>query len=60
MKPKPYRTQKETILGLKYIINSPGREYGGFHPNTVEIAKSALHQIEKLQARLRRVKYMGG
>lgn len=26
---------------------SPPREYGGFHPDTVRVAKSALHYLDK-------------
>jgi len=35
--------------GLLYISQSPPREHGGFHPNTVAIAKSALRLIRKLR-----------
>ena len=36
-----------TIDGLKYIAESPIEEYGGFHSNTVAIAKSALHHLRE-------------
>lgn len=38
---------KETIDGLKYIADSPSHENGGFHPNTVAIAKDALKFIKR-------------
>ena len=41
-------TRKQTISGLKYIAGSPTQEYGGFHPHTVLIAKSALKTIKEL------------
>jgi len=37
------------LENLKYIANSPDREHGGFHPNTVNIAKEAIEQIERLE-----------
>jgi len=42
-------TLTETIEHLKYIINSPNHLNGGFHPNTVEIAKNALKYLEQLK-----------
>lgn len=38
---------KDTIEGLKYIADSPPREYGGFHENAVQAAKSALHYLTR-------------
>lgn len=39
-------TRQETIGWLKYIADSPSQENGGFNPQTVEIAKSALKLLE--------------
>jgi hypothetical protein len=41
---------RETKLALGYITQSPPPEYGGFHPNTVLIAKSALHYLTRNDA----------
>lgn len=41
-------TLEETIEYLQYIIDSPLQKHGGFHPNIIEIAKSAL-QFLKLE-----------
>jgi 16S rRNA U1498 N3-methylase RsmE len=38
-------TLQETIEGLQYISDSPAQEHGGFHSNTIAIAKSALHYL---------------
>lgn len=38
-------TKKETIAGLKYIAKSPRKEHGGFHPETINVAKSALRYL---------------
>ena len=35
--------------GLRYIAQSPAREFGGFHPEAVETAKAALRLIGKLR-----------
>jgi len=43
---------KDVIDGLKYIAESPSREHGGFHPQTVQIAKDALAEIERLRTAL--------
>src|SRR5690242_14885157 len=43
--------QGNPVCGLKYIISSPAQGHGGFHPNTVEIAKSALETIQALTKR---------
>jgi hypothetical protein len=43
MKQKPKHISLcETVSGLRYIADSPPRDYGGFNPKTVEIARSAL------------------
>ena len=39
---------KAVIDDLKYIADSPDRQYGGFHPQAVGVAQAALAQIEKL------------
>lgn len=48
--------------GLKYIADSPPREYGGFHPSAVAAARSALRLISRLKsavkARERRVEHL--
>lgn len=36
-----------TIEILKYIAESPPQEVGGFHENTINAAKSALHYLHK-------------
>jgi hypothetical protein len=38
--------RKEVIEGLKYIADSPSKEHGGFHENTIAVAKAALKIIE--------------
>jgi hypothetical protein len=45
--------------GLKYIADSPPREHGGFHPQTVDIAKQALARIEYLEGAIRSLPYSG-
>lgn len=46
MKQKPKHISLcETVSGLRYIADSPSREYGGFHPQAVEIAKAALFYL---------------
>jgi len=40
------------IGGLKYIASSPKPEDGGFHPETVRIAKVSLKEIRKLRTAL--------
>lgn len=37
------------ICGLQYIALSPLRAQGGFHEQTVEIAKEALKLIQRLE-----------
>jgi septal ring factor EnvC (AmiA/AmiB activator) len=37
---------------LNYIIESPPQEHGGFHPTTVEAAKWAVAEIDRLRAEL--------
>lgn len=44
---KVHPTQVE--FGLQYIADSPAAQQGGFHPETVKIAKSALRLIRKLR-----------
>jgi hypothetical protein len=39
-------TLRETINGLTYISESPERESGGFHQQTVLVAKSSLNHID--------------
>ena len=39
----------EAVEGLKYIADSPTSEYGGFHPNTVAIAKKSLLALLELK-----------
>jgi hypothetical protein len=39
-------TLRETIDGLTYISESPERESGGFHQQTVLVAKSSLNHID--------------
>ena len=41
--------RQDVIDGLKYIANSPS-EKGGFHPETIKIAKAALEIIEPQEA----------
>lgn len=36
------------INGLQYIADSPSQEYGGFHPDAIETAKSALKIIKAI------------
>lgn len=38
----------ETIAALEYISESPALEFGGFHPQTVLIAKSALKHLREM------------
>lgn len=45
---------RETMLALHYIAQSPPREYGGFHPNTVAIAKNALRHLKRLKTKHRK------
>jgi hypothetical protein len=45
-------SRSRAVAGLKYIAASPQPEHGGFHPQTVTIAKLALAKIEKLQTKL--------
>ena len=52
MNAKPW-TMKQTLDGLRYIAKSPKPEHGGFHPQTVAIAKSALHHIKRLREKKR-------
>lgn len=42
-------TIPDTLRCLEYIADSPPREGGGFHPQTVEIAKAAKFHIGDLQ-----------
>lgn len=49
----------ETREMLAYIAASPDREHGGFHPNAVLTAKSALQHLDDMDARLNRVRDMG-
>ncbi len=42
-----------TLAGLRYIAASPPREYGGFHPETVKIAKAALWHLRERRRKLR-------
>ena len=45
------RCEGEPICGLRYIANSPTRERGGFAPEAIATAKSALRLIYKLRRR---------
>ena len=38
-------SSRNTIDSLRYISESPPQEHGGFHPQTVLIARSALHYL---------------
>lgn len=42
---------ENTISALKYIAGSPAAQFGGFDPQTVEVAKSAIRYLEKLMER---------
>ena len=39
------------VCGLKYIARSPAKEHGGFHQETIAIAKGALRLIYQLRRR---------
>lgn len=41
-----------TRVALKYIIESPAREHGGFHEEAVLTAVSALDHINQLEEKL--------
>jgi hypothetical protein len=43
-------TRAELIANLKYIAASPPRAYGGFHPQTVAVAKAALRALARKRA----------
>jgi hypothetical protein len=45
IKTTPISSDRELLNNLKYIIESPAYEYGGFHPQVVETAKAALKEI---------------
>ena len=40
--------RKQTVSALRYIADSPPQKYGGFHPQTILIAQSALKTIKEL------------
>ena len=42
------------LCGLRYIARSPAREHGGFHPETVKIAKQSIRLILKLKKEVAR------
>ena len=46
-------TLRNTIHILKYISDAdqPEHEHGGFHEQTIQAARSALHHIERLRRR---------
>lgn len=46
-------TFRNTVEILKYIgdVDQPEPEYGGFHEQTIQAARSALHHIERLRRR---------
>jgi len=44
-KPLSALTKRQTLDSLRYIANSPLKKHGGFHPQTILIAKSALHHL---------------
>jgi len=46
-------TLRNTIHLLKYIgdVDQPEHERGGFHEQTIQAARSALHHIERLRRR---------
>lgn len=48
-------TTHEITDGLEYIATSPTPEFGGFHPNTVRIAKGALEEIARLRDAYKRL-----
>lgn len=41
-------TTEEVIRDLEYIASSPSREYGGFHPNAINVAKQAIAELRRL------------
>jgi hypothetical protein len=43
------KTTSSAERGLRYIAASPAREHGGFHPEAVRTAKSALRLIARLR-----------
>ncbi len=43
-------------FGLQYIADSPVAAHGGFHPETVRIARAALRLIRNLRRQLKQVK----
>jgi len=46
-------TLRKTVIILKYIgdVDQPEQEHGGFHEQTIQAARSALHHIERLRRR---------
>lgn len=40
-------SKKETLDGLKYIADSPSRDFGGFNAYAVQIARSAVFWMRK-------------
>jgi hypothetical protein len=42
--------RQEVMNGLKYITESPMLKFGGFHQNTIQLAKAALDIIEAQEA----------
>ena len=46
-------TLRNTVQILKYIgdVDQPEQEHGGFHEQTIQAARSALHHIERLRRR---------
>jgi len=45
-------TLNDTLKGLKYIADSPPHSHGGFHPQTIQIAKMAIFHINNLKDNL--------
>lgn len=43
-------THEEGLAGLRYIVDSPPPEHGGFHPQAVATAAWALARIAELEA----------
>ena len=40
---------EDTLETLQYIADSPSQEYGGFHKNVINTAKSAIYWIKQLR-----------
>ena len=49
-KTRDFWNEPDPILrGLRYIAESPAREFGGFHPEATKTAKAAIEEIERLR-----------